>query len=86
MNCPSCGQSLEEAGQHAVVPGADVVDCPNCGTRVSPETGRIAEGVSPEGRAEDQGGVPIPERAPPAFAGEETLEGVLDEIEEKEQS
>jgi hypothetical protein len=27
MNCPSCGQQLpEEAGQHAVVPSAEVVD------------------------------------------------------------
>jgi uncharacterized Zn finger protein (UPF0148 family) len=86
VNCPSCGQPLlEEAGQHAVVPSADVVDCPNCGARVSLETGRLAEGVSPEGGAEDQGGAPIPERAPPEFAGSTTLEGVLEEIEEKEQ-
>jgi hypothetical protein len=53
---------------------------------VSLETGRIAEGVSPEGHAEDRGGAPIPERAPPEFAGETTLEGVMEEIEEKEQS
>jgi C4-type Zn-finger protein len=85
MNCPNCGQSLEAAGQHAVVPSADVIDCPNCGARVSLETGRLAEGVSPEGRAEDQGGVPIPEHAPDSFAGETTVEGVMEEIEEKEQ-
>jgi DNA-directed RNA polymerase subunit RPC12/RpoP len=85
MNCPSCGQPLEEAGQHAVVPAAEVIDCPNCGARVSLETGRLAEGVSPEGRAEDQGGAPIPEQAPESFAGETTIEGVMEEIEEKEQ-
>jgi hypothetical protein len=87
MNCPSCGKPLpEEAGQHAVVPSADIVDCPNCGARVSLETGRLAEGVSPEGRAEEQGGAPIPEGLPNSFAGETTIEGVKEEIEEKEQS
>ncbi|HET9323152.1 MAG TPA: hypothetical protein VFO03_04685 [Gaiellaceae bacterium] len=87
MNCPNCGQTLlEEAGQHAVVPTAEVVDCPNCGARVSLETGRLEAGVSPEGRAEDQGGAPIPDHAPETFSGETTVEGVMDEIEDKEQS
>ncbi len=87
MNCPNCGQPLpEEAGQHAVVPSADLVDCPNCGARVSLETGRADEGVSPEGRAEEQGGAPIPEGLPDSFSGETTVEGVMEEIEDKEQS
>jgi hypothetical protein len=85
MNCPNCGQLLEEAGQHAVAPSADVIDCPNCGARVSLATGRLEAGVSPEGRAEDQGGAPIPEHAPDSFAGETTVEGVMEEIEDKEQ-
>jgi hypothetical protein len=42
--------------------------------------------VSPEGRAEEQGGAPIAEGAPDSFAGETTVEGVMDEIEDKEQS
>jgi DNA-directed RNA polymerase subunit RPC12/RpoP len=87
MNCPNCGQEIpEEVGQHAVVPSADIVDCPNCGARVSLETGKLDAGVSPEGDAEDQGGAPIPERAPESFAGETTVEGVMEEIDEKEQS
>jgi hypothetical protein len=87
MNCPSCGRPLPaEAGQHAVVPSADVVDCPNCGARVSLETGRVDEGVSPEGGAEEQGGAPIAEGQPDSFSGETTVEGVMEEIEEKEQS
>jgi hypothetical protein len=87
MNCPNCGKPLpEEAGQHAVVPAADIVDCPNCGARVSLETGRIAEGVSAEGRAEEQGGADVPAGLPNEFAGETTMEGLKEEIEEKEQS
>jgi hypothetical protein len=87
MNCPSCGRPLPaEAGQHAVVPSADIVDCPNCGARVSLETGRLDAGVSPEGRAEDRGGAPVPEGLPDSFSGETSVEGVMEEIDDKEQS
>ena len=87
MNCPSCGEPLPAgAGQHAVVPSAGIVDCPSCGARVDMSTGRISDGVSTEGRAEEQGGAPSPEGAPESFSGEETVEGVMDEIEQKEQS
>jgi hypothetical protein len=53
---------------------------------VNIETGQLERGVSPGGRAEEQGGAPVPEGAPESFAGEETVEGVMEEIEEKEQS
>jgi uncharacterized Zn finger protein (UPF0148 family) len=87
MNCPSCGNPLpEETGQHAVTPSADIVDCPSCGARVSLETGRLVEGVSADGRAEEQGVAPIPERVPEEFSGETTVEGVMEEVEDKEQS
>jgi hypothetical protein len=87
MNCPSCGQSLPAAaGQHAVVPSADIVDCPSCGARVDMGTGRLVEEGSPEGRAEEKGVAPIPTGLPESFAGEETVEGVMEEIEKKEQS
>jgi DNA-directed RNA polymerase subunit RPC12/RpoP len=85
MKCPNCGQPIsEEAGQHVVVPDAEIIDCPNCGARVNMKTGKLAAG-SPEGRAEEQGGAPIPEGLPDSFSGETTLEGVMEEIEEKEQ-
>jgi hypothetical protein len=86
MNCPSCGQDLSSAGQHAVAPDAGVIDCPKCGARVNTKTGQLEGGVSIEGGAEAQGGAPIPESAPESFAGEETVEGVMEEIEEKEQA
>jgi Zn-finger nucleic acid-binding protein len=85
MNCPNCGQDLSAAGQHAVSPSAEVVDCPNCGQRVNLETGELETGVSIEGRAEEQGGAAVQEGLPDSFAGETTVEGVLEEIEEKEQ-
>jgi hypothetical protein len=86
MNCPSCDALLPEAaGQHAVVPSAGIVDCPSCGARVNMKTGTLAEGVSPEGRAEEQAAAPSPEGRLESFSGEETVEGVMDEIEAKEQ-
>ena len=87
MNCPNCGQELPTGeGQHAVVPAAGVVDCPNCGARVKLETGQLETQTSAEGRAEEQGGAPIESGRPESFSGEETVEGVMQEIKEKEQS
>ena len=86
MNCPSCGNPLpDESGQHAVTPSAGVVDCPTCGARVRLDTGELERGVSPGGRAEEQGGAPIEPGQPETFSGEETVEGVMREIEEKDQ-
>jgi hypothetical protein len=87
VNCPQCGKPLpEEIGQHAVAPDAGVVDCPNCGARVKLETGQLETQTSAEGRAEEQGGAPIESGRPESFSGEETVEGVMQEIKEKEQS
>jgi len=86
MNCPNCGHELPAGlGQHAVAPDAHVVDCPNCGARVNEETGEL-EAVSRAGRAEEQGGVPIEAGKPETFSGAETIEGVMEEIEEEKQS
>ena len=86
MNCPNCGHELPAGlGQHAVVPDAHVVDCPTCGARVNEETGEL-EAVSRAGRAEEQGGVPIEAGKPETFSGAETIEGVMEEIEEEKQS
>jgi hypothetical protein len=86
MNCPNCGEALSEGvGQHAVAPDAGVVDCPSCGSRIKLETGQLETGVSREGRAEEQGAAPIESGRPETFSGEETVEGVMREIEEKDQ-
>jgi carbon-monoxide dehydrogenase medium subunit len=63
-----------------------IVDCPSCGARVDVAAGIVVEGVSAEGRAEEQGVAPISEGEPESFSGKETVEGVMEEIEEKEQS
>jgi uncharacterized Zn finger protein (UPF0148 family) len=86
VNCPSCGNPLPEGlGQHAVAPDAGVVDCPSCGARVRLETGELEADVSSAGRAEEQGGAPVEAGRPEEFSGEETVEGVMDEVEQKEQ-
>jgi hypothetical protein len=72
--------------QHAVSPAGGIVDCPSCGARVRLDTGELVAGVSSEGRAEEQGGAPIEAGRPETFSGEETVEGVMDEIEDKERS
>jgi hypothetical protein len=87
VNCPSCGNPLpEEVGQHAVAPSAGVVDCPSCGARVNLATGEVETGLSTAGRAEEQGGAPIEAGQPDTSSVEETIEGVMEEVDEKEQS
>jgi hypothetical protein len=86
VSCSNCGNPLPEGlGQHAVVPDAHIVDCPTCGARVNLTTGEL-EAVSPAGRADEQGGVPIEAGRPERFSGAETVEGVMEEIEEEKQS
>ena len=90
QRCPNCGAEVpEETGQHATTPSAGVVQCPNCGASVtldkpgaeanqqrtappSPDVPRAAEERRGEASGEDY------------FSGEETVEGVMDELREKE--
>lgn len=77
MTCPNCGNEIpEEVGQHAVVPTAGVVDCPHCGERVTLDKPSGSANVGDD----DVEGRDI------QFAGHETVEGVMEEIEEKAQS
>jgi hypothetical protein len=86
--CPNCGADVPaESGQHAVAPSAGVVTCQNCGAPVMLD--------KPGAEPEDQG--PVSTDVPRAteggwgdevegesFSGEETIEGVMEEISEKE--
>ena len=89
-NCPNCGAELpQEEGQHALSPSAGTIECPTCGSTVTLEGPPGAEGGPPrEGPAD--GGEPV--TTPAAleetdrqdyFSGEETLAGVMEELEEK---
>ena len=70
QRCPNCGEPLpEELGQHALTPTSGLVRCPSCGETVTLEH---AEAGSGGGEGEE------------TFAGSETVEGVMDELSEKE--
>jgi hypothetical protein len=78
--CPNCGAELPaELGQHAVAPVANVVQCPSCGENVT-LGGGDAGGEDVPRAQESVGGE---EGAPESFSGEETIEGVMDELRDK---
>jgi ribosomal protein S27AE len=86
--CPNCGTLIPEAaGQHASALSAGVVECPNCGAKVSidrPGAGDSedeARGSGDVRRAPETAGGE--EGAPESFSGEESLEGVMDELQDK---
>jgi endogenous inhibitor of DNA gyrase (YacG/DUF329 family) len=89
QTCPNCGAEVpRETGQHATTPSAGVVQCPSCGATVTLDK----PGAAVDQRAaEASGDVP---RAPQSrggetggedyFSGEETVEGVMNEVREKD--
>ena len=88
-NCPNCGAELpQEEGQHALSPSAGTIECPTCGATVNLEGPAGAEGGPPrEGSA---GGEPVTTEASLEateqqgyFSGEDTIAGVMEELEEK---
>lgn len=86
--CPQCGNELpEELGQHALTPQSALVQCPHCGETVTLEK---AGAPDPEDEARPEGDVPRAgetvggeEGAPSTFAGEETIAGLKEELEDK---
>lgn len=88
QRCPNCGAEVPaETGQHATTPSAGIVQCPNCGASVtldkpgaeadhatppSPDVPRAPETRGGEASGEDY------------FSGEETIEGVMNEVKEKD--
>jgi hypothetical protein len=70
QQCPNCGADLPpELGQHALTPTSGLVECPTCGENVTLERPATTHGAT---AGDDQ------------FAGHETVEGVMEEIREKE--
>ena len=72
QRCPNCGAELPAGlGQHALVPTTGLVQCPSCGENVTLERPETA-GAEAAGEHEE------------SFAGHETVEGVMEEIRDKE--
>jgi hypothetical protein len=84
--CPNCGADLpEELGQHAVAPVGSQVECPACGETVTfdrpgaPDAGDVpSDDVRRSSRS-----VGGEAGAPESFSGEETVRGVMSELEAK---
>jgi hypothetical protein len=88
QQCPNCGADLPpEEGQHALAVGAGVIQCPSCGTTVTIQKpgarDREDEARAPGEVARAGDTVGGEEGAPESFSGEDTVEGVLDELEDK---
>ena len=68
---------------HAVAPLAGLVECPSCGAQV--ELARDNGAARAEGDVSQGAGTEVPDTAgePETFSGEETIEGVMDELGEK---
>ena len=89
QTCPNCGAEVpRETGQHATTPSAGVVQRPSCGATVTLDKPgaaadqRAAEASGDAPRApETRGGEASGEDY---FAGEETVEGVMNEVREKD--
>ncbi|MBA3628300.1 MAG: hypothetical protein H0W55_01290 [Actinobacteria bacterium] len=80
--CPECGQSLPgELGQHSTAPLSGLVSCPNCGAEVHLDK-PAAGAPGGEGRIEPAGAT---EGDSESFSGHETVEGVMQEVEDKQQ-
>jgi DNA-directed RNA polymerase subunit RPC12/RpoP len=85
--CSNCGAEVpRDTGQHAQTPSAGVVECPNCGARVTLRKPGSPPDASPESSgipraSETRGGE---ESGEDYFAGEETVEGVMEEAREKD--
>jgi hypothetical protein len=78
QKCPSCGADLPpEVGQHALAPSAGIVECPTCGATVTLER--------PGTETESDGDVVGESSSPETFSGHETVEGVREELSEKEE-
>jgi aerobic carbon-monoxide dehydrogenase medium subunit len=89
-HCPNCGAELpQEEGQHALSPSAGVIRCPSCGATVTLEGPPGAEGGPPREEPAGAGEPVTTEAALDAterhdyFSGEESVAGVIDELEDK---
>ena len=81
--CPNCGKDLPSAmGQHATDLVSALVTCPHCGAEVTLRDGAVE---SPSGDyAEAAAAPPGQTEGGETFAGNETFEGLTEELREKQ--
>jgi hypothetical protein len=73
--CPNCGADLPpELAQHALTPVSGLVQCPTCGENV-----RLTKPAADDEAA----GAPDVAGETATFSGEETVEGVMEELGDK---
>ena len=85
--CPNCGAEVPaESGQHSLSPSVGVVTCSSCGATLSLGGPGERQHVGAEGET------PKAAAAPPGqsgqgeyFSGHESVEGVMEEINEKKE-
>jgi hypothetical protein len=86
--CPNCGAEVPaEAGQHAVTPAAGIVSCPSCGASVTlrgPGAQEADAGGSPAQTPAAAAAPPGEEGGREYFSGHESVDGVMEELDEKE--
>ena len=74
--CPNCGSDLPpELGQHALTPVSGLVRCPTCGETVTL--------TKPAAEDDDGSGTPDVAGESSTFSGEDTVEGVMEELKQK---
>jgi endogenous inhibitor of DNA gyrase (YacG/DUF329 family) len=82
LRCPNCGNPVPaELGQHAQNLLTGMVDCPHCGASVP-----LRENASEEPTADVERATAAPPGRPEgveSFSGEETAQGVAEELRNK---
>ena len=80
QTCPNCGAELPpELSQHALTLTSGLVQCPSCGENVELERAETVVSAA----SDEAGEVPDTSGEPESFSGEETIEGLMDELSEK---
>ena len=83
VKCPNCGREVpEELGQHAATPVSGLVTCPHCGAEV--KLGALGDHDVSEGWSGATAKAATGGEAG-SFSGHETIEGLKDELEEKQE-
>jgi hypothetical protein len=82
QRCPNCnGELPPELGQHAQAPLSGLVNCPHCGAQVKLD--KPGQEGSDDASSEDVAGAD--EALDAGFSGSETIAGVREELEDKQQ-